>query len=72
MLQQVPAINKIKKTIIRHVLSELKKQAGKNKRNTEILAGFGLVIKKVYTRIRILERKSSNYADSIHVEKVII
>jgi len=29
MLQQVPAINKIKKSIIRRVLSELKKQAGK-------------------------------------------
>merc|ERR1711939_643613 len=29
MLQQVPAINKIKKTLIRRVLSELKKQAGK-------------------------------------------
>ena len=29
MLQQVPAINKIKKTLIKRVLSELKKQAGK-------------------------------------------
>ena len=47
MLQQVPAINKIKKSIIRRVLSELKKQAGKNQETYEnFWLEFGLVIKE--------------------------
>ena len=47
MLQQVPAINKIKKTIIRRVLSELKKQAGKNQEEYQkFWLDFGLVIKE--------------------------
>jgi molecular chaperone HtpG len=47
MLQQVPAINKIKKSIIRRVLSELKKQAGKNKEDYEkFWLDFGLVVKE--------------------------
>ena len=47
MLQQVPAINKIKKSIIRRVLSELKKQAGKNKEEYEkFWIDFGLVVKE--------------------------
>ena len=47
MLQQVPAINKIKKSIIRRVLSELKKQAGKNQEAYEnFWLEFGLVVKE--------------------------
>ena len=47
MLQQVPAINKIKKTIIRRVLSELKKQAGKKQEEYQkFWLDFGLVIKE--------------------------
>ena len=47
MLQQVPAINKIKKSIIRRVLSELKKQAGKNQEAYESFwLEFGLVVKE--------------------------
>ena len=47
MLQQVPAINKIKKTIIRRVLSELKKNAGKNKEEYQkFWLDFGLVVKE--------------------------
>ena len=47
MLQQVPAINKIKKTIIRRVLSELKKQAGKEQEEYQkFWLDFGLVIKE--------------------------
>ena len=47
MLQQVPAINKIKKTIIRRVLSELKKHAAKNKDEYQkFWLDFGLVIKE--------------------------
>ena len=47
MLQQAPAINKIKKTIIRRVLSELKKQAGKKQEEYQkFWLDFGLVIKE--------------------------
>jgi molecular chaperone HtpG len=47
MLQQVPAINKIKKSVIRRVLSELKKQAGKNQEGYEkFWLDFGLVVKE--------------------------
>jgi molecular chaperone HtpG len=47
MLQQVPAINKIKKSIIRRVLSELKKQAEKNQEAYEnFWLEFGLVVKE--------------------------
>jgi len=47
MLQQVPAINKIKKTIIRRVLSELKKQAGKKQEEYQkFWLDFGLVVKE--------------------------
>jgi molecular chaperone HtpG len=47
MLQQVPAINKIKKSIIRRVLSELKKQVGKNQEEYEkFWLDFGLVVKE--------------------------
>ena len=47
MLQQVPAINKITKSIIRRVLSELKKQAGKNQEAYEnFWLEFGLVVKE--------------------------
>ncbi len=47
MLQQVPAINKIKKTIIKRVLSELKKQAGKKQEEYQkFWLDFGLVIKE--------------------------
>ena len=47
MLQKVPAINKIKTTIIRRVLSELKKNAGKNKEEYQkFWLDFGLVVKE--------------------------
>ena len=47
MLQQVPAINKIKKSIIRRILTELKKQAGKNKEEYEkFWLDFGIVVKE--------------------------
>ncbi|MDA9190808.1 molecular chaperone HtpG [Alphaproteobacteria bacterium] len=47
MLQQVPAINKIKKAIIKRVLSELKKQASKNQEEYQkFWLDFGLVVKE--------------------------
>ena len=55
MLQQVPAINKIKQTIIRRVLSELKKQAGKKQEEYQkFWLDFGLVAVS-YTHLRAHE-----------------